>query len=191
LDRKVIVLPTTTPDTASSSWERTWMGRTLPAAVLVFVIAACFAGIAIISNKSAILKEHSPRQDGIEALVRQVSSLHQSDFIVFSDGRVWYVRGVHDGNWRSSAGLATIPNPKKSLRSSLQTAIFQSFVGTIQSGPSTEIDISLSEGPCRWWPLWGNDQSPNRCVAGFRRFQSASLQSHVTSRPSRPRASIL
>jgi hypothetical protein len=98
LDRKVIVLPTTTPDTASSSWERTWMGRTLPAAVLVFVIAACFAGIAIISNKSAILKEHSPRQDGIEALVRQVSSLHQSDFIVFSDGRVWYVRGVHDGN---------------------------------------------------------------------------------------------
>jgi hypothetical protein len=74
------------------------MGRTLPAAVLVFVIAACFAGIAIISNKSAILKEHSPRQDGIEALVRQVSSLHQSDFIVFSDGRVWYVRGVHDGN---------------------------------------------------------------------------------------------
>jgi len=44
------------------------------------------------------MRKQSPSHEQIEALVQQLSTLTRSDLIVFPDGRVWYVRGVHGGN---------------------------------------------------------------------------------------------
>jgi hypothetical protein len=62
------------------------------------MLVACFLGLSIFFSKTAFLRKGSPPQGKIESVAQQLSSLTQSDLIVFSDGRVWYVRGVQGNN---------------------------------------------------------------------------------------------
>ena len=62
------------------------------------MLVACFLGLSIFFSKTTFLRKGSPPQGKIESVAQQLSSLTQSDLIVFSDGRVWYVRGVQGNN---------------------------------------------------------------------------------------------
>jgi hypothetical protein len=68
---------------------RVWLGA-LVAAVLV----CCVVAFVLSSNRVKPIQKPSPQQERTNALVQQLSSLTQSDLIVFPDGRVWYVRAV-------------------------------------------------------------------------------------------------
>ncbi len=66
--------------------------------LLFVVLLACFLGILIFFNRSILLSKHSLPQGQMKVIARQLSVLSRSDLIVFSDGRVWYVRGVRGNN---------------------------------------------------------------------------------------------
>jgi len=51
-------------------------------------------GLSIFFSKAALVRKELPSQAEANSVAKQLSSLSQSDLIVFSDGRVWYVRGV-------------------------------------------------------------------------------------------------
>jgi hypothetical protein len=68
--------------------RRVWLGAVV-AAFCVF----CVVGL-ILTNRIRLIQRPAPQQERFNALVRQLSSLTQSDLIVFADGRVWYVRAV-------------------------------------------------------------------------------------------------
>jgi ABC-type uncharacterized transport system permease subunit len=66
-----------------------WLG-----AVFTAVLAGCIAGLAIAGCKTALTQKQSFQQAHTDALVQQISTLKQSDLIVFPDGRVLYVRSI-------------------------------------------------------------------------------------------------
>jgi hypothetical protein len=64
-------------------------------AVVIFGFA-CFLIAA--GCKTAPTQRQPTQQLQVTTLVKQLSTLRQSDLIVFPDGRVWYVRDVHSGS---------------------------------------------------------------------------------------------
>ena len=65
------------------------------------VSAVVFVGLACClfatGCKTAPARKQPPQQQQVTALVQQLSTLRQSDLIVFPDGRVWYIRNVQGG----------------------------------------------------------------------------------------------
>jgi hypothetical protein len=99
LNKKVLVIPITSSKEPSSGGRRVGTRRIWPSADLVLVLlVACFMGLSIFFSKTAPVRKESPSQGEINSLAKQLSSLTQSDLVVFSDGRVWYVRGVQGNN---------------------------------------------------------------------------------------------
>lgn len=55
-------------------------------------------GLVLNSKRTNTVQMPSPEQEHIKDLSEQLSSLTQTDLIVFPDGRVWYVRSVRGKN---------------------------------------------------------------------------------------------
>jgi hypothetical protein len=66
--------------------------------IFALVLVGCAASVVTAGCKTAPHQEQSQQQRQITALVQQLSTLSQSDLIVFADGRVWYVRNVRGGS---------------------------------------------------------------------------------------------
>jgi hypothetical protein len=99
LSKRPFILTTTSPGAAPSGPKRLGKRRNWQRADLLFVILlACFLGLLIFFNRSILLSKHSLPQGQAKAIARQLSALSRSDLIVFSDGRVWYVRSVRGNN---------------------------------------------------------------------------------------------
>jgi hypothetical protein len=72
---------------------KTWFG-----VVVIALLVFCVIGLTVSKERTNVIQPPSPEQVRIEALAEQLSSLTQTDLIVFPDGRVWYVRSVHGKN---------------------------------------------------------------------------------------------
>lgn len=67
--------------------------------VTVIVLLGCgVLGLVLNSKKANTIERISLEQEHIKVLAQQLSSLTQTDLIVFPDGRVWYVRSVRGKN---------------------------------------------------------------------------------------------
>jgi hypothetical protein len=77
----------------SRASSKTWFG-----VVVIALLVFCVIGLAVSKKGTDVIQPPSPEQVRIEALDEQLSSLTQTDLIVFPDGRVWYVRSVHGKN---------------------------------------------------------------------------------------------
>ena len=55
-------------------------------------------GFVLNNKRTNTIQRASPEQERIKVLEKQLSSLTQTDLIVFPDGRVWYVRSVRGKN---------------------------------------------------------------------------------------------
>ena len=65
----------------------------------VIAILGCWVIGLVVSNKRTnIVQQQSPEQMRVNRLADQLSSLTQTDLIVFPDGRIWYVRAIHGRN---------------------------------------------------------------------------------------------
>jgi hypothetical protein len=64
-------------------------------AVVIVGFACCLFAAGC---KTESTRKQPPKQLQVTALVQQLSTLRQSDLIVFPDGRVWYVRDVQGGS---------------------------------------------------------------------------------------------
>lgn len=64
----------------------------------IAIVGCCVIGLVISKRQTSAIERPSPEQERIAALTRQISSLTQTDLIVFPDGRVWYVRAVRGNN---------------------------------------------------------------------------------------------
>ncbi len=73
--------------------RKTWLG-----VISVTLFVCCAVGLVLYINRARLIRRPSAQQERIQALVEQLTSLTQSDLIVFSDGRIWYVRAVHGKN---------------------------------------------------------------------------------------------
>ena len=83
---------------ARLSSRRAWTTKLRLMAICAVVLAGCIAGFVIAGKKTRPAERQSLQQAQIDYLARQISTLARSDPIVFPGGRVWYVRGVHNGN---------------------------------------------------------------------------------------------
>lgn len=59
---------------------------------------SCLIGQVVGNRQTIAVERPSPEQEHITALVKQISSLTQTDLILFPDGRVWNVRSVRGKN---------------------------------------------------------------------------------------------
>jgi len=73
-------------------------GSTWVELVVTAILVSCIIGFAVSKRHTIAPKRTSPGQEHIAALAKQISSLTQTDLIVFPDGRVWYVRSVRGKN---------------------------------------------------------------------------------------------
>jgi len=73
-------------------------GKIWLALVVVALLGVCIIGVVVGNKRTNAKQRPSPEQERIAARVKQLSSLTQTDLIVFPDGRVWYVRAVHGKN---------------------------------------------------------------------------------------------
>ena len=62
------------------------------------ILVLGFLGLSIFFSKDTLVRKKSPSHGETNSVAEQLSSLTQSDLIVFSDCRVWYVRGVQGNN---------------------------------------------------------------------------------------------
>ena len=93
--KRILILPKTPSKAFSVGEKEARSRRTWPRADFVLVIlVAGFLGLSIFFSKAALVRKELPSQAEANSVAKQLSSLSQSDLIVFSDGRVWYVRGV-------------------------------------------------------------------------------------------------
>lgn len=76
----------------SVSSKNSWLG------VVAMALGCCLIGLVLSLRQTSAVERPSPEQDRITALAKQISSLTQTDLIVFPDGRVWYVRSVRGKN---------------------------------------------------------------------------------------------
>ena len=70
-----------------------WLGVAVCALLGVGVFS-----LVLNSKRPNPIERPRPEQERVKTLTEQLSSLTQTDLIVFSDGRVWYVRSVHGKN---------------------------------------------------------------------------------------------
>jgi len=79
--------------TLQQSGQKTWLG-----VVVIALHECCLIGLVVSNRQTSVAERPSPEQERIAALAKQISSLTQTDLIVFPDGRVWYVRSVRGKN---------------------------------------------------------------------------------------------
>ncbi len=73
--------------------KKIWLG------VAVIALLGCgVIGLVLNSKKTNTIERLSLEQEHIKVLALQLSSLTQTDLIVFPDGRVWYVRSARGKN---------------------------------------------------------------------------------------------
>lgn len=88
----------------SSRDEEVRMDRSLTRGKIGLVVAAitllgcCVIGLIVSSKRTNMVQQQSPQQRHINRLADQLSSLSQTDLILFPDGRIWYVRAIHGRN---------------------------------------------------------------------------------------------
>jgi hypothetical protein len=99
LGNKILILPKTSSEAVSTGGKKAETSRTWSRADFLFVILVTgFLGLSIFFSKPALVRKNLPSEGRTTSVAQQLSSLTQSDLIVFSDGRVWYVRGVQGNN---------------------------------------------------------------------------------------------
>lgn len=77
----------------SGTSKKIWLG------VAVIAVLGCgFVGLVLNSKRTHTVQQPTPEQVRIKILAQQLSSLTQTDLIVFPDGRIWYVRSVRGKN---------------------------------------------------------------------------------------------
>ncbi len=97
--KRILILPKTSSRPGSTGEKKAGTSRTwLRADFLLVFLVTGFLGLSIFFSKADLVPKKSPSQGEINSVAKQLSSLTQSDLIVFSDGRVWYVRGVQGDN---------------------------------------------------------------------------------------------
>lgn len=72
--------------------HKIWVG------IVVTLLVFGLIGLVVNNKRANMVQQPSPQQERIRALPDQLSTLTQTDLIVFPDGRVWYVRAVHGRN---------------------------------------------------------------------------------------------
>jgi len=72
--------------------------RVLFGVVVIALFVSCVIGLVVRSRRTNLIQQQPPQQEHINTLADQLSSLKQTDLIVFPDGRVWYVRAIHGKN---------------------------------------------------------------------------------------------
>lgn len=72
--------------------------KTLLVVVVIALLGCGLIGLVLNSKRTNTINRTSPEQERIKGLAQQLSSLTQTDLIVFPDGRVWYVRSVRGKN---------------------------------------------------------------------------------------------
>ncbi len=77
----------------SRARRKIWLGVRV-----IALLGFCVIGLVMGKMRTNVAQHSSPEQLRIDALSEQLSSLAQTDLIVFPDGRVWYVRSVHGKN---------------------------------------------------------------------------------------------
>ena len=65
---------------------------------MLALLGCCVIGLVVSSKRTNIVQQQSPQQKHNNRLADQLSSLSQTDLIVFPDGRIWYVRAIHGRN---------------------------------------------------------------------------------------------
>jgi hypothetical protein len=99
LRKRILILPKTSSKAVFTGGKKAGTSRTWPRAdFLLVILVAGFLGLSIFFSKAVLVRKKLPSQGEIKSIAQQMSSLTQSDLIVFSDGRVWYVRGVQGNN---------------------------------------------------------------------------------------------
>lgn len=73
--------------------KRVWL-----TVVVIALFGFGFIGLVFNSKRITTIERPSPEQERIKVLAQQLSTLTQTDLIVFPDGRVWYVRSVRGKN---------------------------------------------------------------------------------------------
>ena len=79
--------------------DRSLTSRKIGLGVAVIALLGCCVIGFVVGNKGTnIVQQQSPQQKHINGLADQLSSLKQTDLIVFPDGRIWFVRAIHGRN---------------------------------------------------------------------------------------------
>jgi hypothetical protein len=99
LTKKILILPKTSSKSVSNGRKKAGTTRTwLRADFLSVILVTGFLGLSIFFSKVALIRKKLPSRGETNSVAKQLSSLTRSDLIVFSDRRVWYVRGVQGNN---------------------------------------------------------------------------------------------
>lgn len=95
MKKRILILPKTSSNAVSNGGKKAgW----LRADFLLVILVTGFLSLSIFFSKAALVRKKMPSQGETNSVAMQLASLTQSDLIVFSDGRVWYVRGVQRNN---------------------------------------------------------------------------------------------
>lgn len=78
--------------------DQTGAGHKIWVGVVVTLLVSGLIGLVVNNKRANTVQQPSPEQVRIKALADQLSTLTQTDLIVFPDGRVWYVRAVRGRN---------------------------------------------------------------------------------------------
>lgn len=73
--------------------SKIWLG-----VVAIALLGLCVIGLVVSKKRTNVAQQSSPEQLRIDSLSEKLSSLAQTDLIVFPDDRVWYVRSVRGKN---------------------------------------------------------------------------------------------
>jgi len=104
LRNKILILPKISSKAVSTGGNKAATSRSRRRAdSLLVILVTAFLGLSIFFSKAALVRKKSTSLGETNSAAQQLSSLTQSDLIVFSDGRVWYVREVQ-GNYIEIVG---------------------------------------------------------------------------------------
>lgn len=60
----------------------------------IALLGCCVIGLVVSWKTTNIIQQQSSQREHIKTLADELSSLKQTDLILFPDGRIWYVRAV-------------------------------------------------------------------------------------------------
>ena len=99
MTKRILILPKTSSKAFSTGGKKAGTSRTwLRVDFLWVILVTGFLGLSIFFSRATLVQKKLPSHEEINSVGKQLSSLTQSDLIVLSDGRVWYVRGVQGNN---------------------------------------------------------------------------------------------
>jgi hypothetical protein len=98
LSNKILILPQTAKSVSTGGTKAGTNKAWLRADFLLAVLVTGILDLSIFFLNAALVRKKLSSQGVTNSVAMQLSSLSQSDLIVFSDGRVWYVRSVKGNN---------------------------------------------------------------------------------------------